>query len=375
MKRQRRNFTAKLKARIALEAVKENQTMSELSTKHEVHANMIGAWKKTLTDRAEELFDNKRGRKSEEDTKLTNRLYQQIGQLQVELDWLKKKLKGIALPLRHGWVEAQGQLSIRRQCQLSGIPRSTWYYEPVTESEENLLYMRLLDEQYLRTPFYGVPRMTQMLRQKDYEVNPKRVGRLMALMGLQAIYPKKNLSKPAPGHKIYPYLLRGLKIVHPNQVWSTDITYIRMLNGFLYLCAIMDWYSRYVISWRLSNTLDADFCIEALEEALATTQLRPEIFNTDQGSQFTSEAFTGVLLRKEVKISMDGRGRALDNVFIERLWRTVKYEHVFLHEYKNGRDLWQGLNGYWRFYNEQRPHKSLAYQTPKEVFGNLNGVL
>lgn len=235
--------------------------------------------------------------------------------------------------------------------------------------------MRLLDEQYLRTPFYGVPRMTQMLRQKACEVNPKRIGRLMTLMGLQAVYPKKNLSKPTPGHKIYPYLLRGLKVVRPNQVWSTDITYIRMLNGFLYLCAVMDWYSRYVISWRLSNTLDTDFCIEALEEALTTTQLQPEIFNTDQGSQFTSEAFTGVLLRKEVKISMDGRGRALDNVFIERLWRTVKYEHVFLHEYENGRDLWQGLDGYWKFYNEQRPHQSLAYQTPKEVFGKLTVVL
>lgn len=279
------------------------------------------------------------------------------------------------MPVRQEWVETQGPLSIRRQCRLSGVPRSTWYYEPVMESEENLLYMRLLDEQYLRAPFYGVPRMTQMLRQKGYVVNPKRVRRLMALMGLQAVYPKKNLSKPAPGHKVYPYLLRGLKILRPNQVWSTDITYIRMLNGFLYLCAVIDWYSRYVISWRLSNTLDADFCIEALEGAFSTTNLRPEIFNTDQGSQFTSDAFTGALLRKEVKISMDGRGRALDNVFVERLWRTVKYEHVFLHEYENGRDLWQGLNGYFKFYNEERFHQSLGYKTPKEVFGNLKAVL
>jgi putative transposase len=234
--------------------------------------------------------------------------------------------------------------------------------------------MRLLDEQYLLTPFYGVPRMTQALRQKGFEVNPKRIERLMSLMGLQAICPKKNLSKPAFGHKVYPYLLRGLKIQRPNQVWSTDITYIRMLNGFLYLCAVIDWYSRYVISWRLSNTLDADFCMEALEGAFSSTGLRPEIFNTDQGSQFTCEAFTGVLLRNEVKISMDGRGRALDNVFIERLWRTVKYEHIFLHEYENGRDLWQGLDGYFRFYNERRFHQSLCYRTPKEVFGNLKIV-
>lgn len=279
------------------------------------------------------------------------------------------------MPLRQAWVEAPGPLSLRRQCQLLGVPRSTWYYEPVVESGENMLYMRLLDEQYLRTPFYGVPRMTQMLRQAGYAVNPKRVGRLMALMGLQAVYPKENLSRPATGHKVFPYLLRGLKIVRPNQVWSTDITYIRMLNGFLYLCAIMDWHSRYVISWRLSNTLDADFCTEALEGAFSATGLQPEIFNTDQGSQFTSEAFTGVLLRKGVEISMDGRGRALDNVFVERLWRTVKYEHVFLHEYENGRDLWRGLDGYFKFYNEQRFHQSLGYQTPKEVFGNLKTAL
>ncbi len=227
--------------------------------------------------------------------------------------------------------------------------------------------MRLIDEQYLKTPFYGVPRMHQILLQKGHLVNEKRVERLMGLMGIQAIYAKKNLSKPAPGHKIYPYLLRGVKIVRPDQVWSTDITYIRMLNGFLYLCAVIDWHSRFVLSWRLSNTLDADFCIETLRDALATGA-RPSIFNTDQGSQFTSPRFTQVLLDKEIQISMDGRGRALDNVFIERLWRDVKCEHIFLHEYLNGLDLHLGLKGYFCFRNEERPHQALGYKTPKEIY-------
>lgn len=227
--------------------------------------------------------------------------------------------------------------------------------------------MRLIDEQYLKTPFYGSPRMCWVLRQKGYNINEKRVSRLMKVMGLQAIYPKKNLSKAAPGHKIYPYLLRGLKIDCPNQVWSTDITYIRMLRGFLYLCAVIDWHSRAVLSWRLSNTMDVDFCIETLEDALESG-IKPEIFNTDQGSQFTSPKFTQILLDHKVQISMDGRGRALDNVFIERLWRDVKYEHVFLHEYENGADLYKGLEAYFHFRNKERPHEALGYKIPWDVY-------
>lgn len=276
--------------------------------------------------------------------------------------------------MRQGWIEPASGISIRRQCELAGICRSSWYYDPVPESQDNLLYMRLIDEQYLKTPFYGAPRMAQMLLGKGYTVNIKRVARLMRLMNIQAIYPKRDLSKPAPGHKIYPYLLRGVSVEHPNQVWYTDITYVRMSKGFLYLCAVIDWYSRYVLSWSLSNTLDAGFCVEALEQALNTSWRKPLIFNTDQGSQFTSEAFTSVLEGNSIQISMDGRGRALDNVFIERLWRTVKYEHIFLHEYDSGKELWQGLDGYWRFYNEERPHQSLDYKTPKEVFGDFKVV-
>lgn len=268
---------------------------------------------------------------------------------------------------RSTWIDTGSDISVRRQCALAGVARSSWYYQPRGESEENLLYMRLIDEQYLKTPFYGSPRMCWVLRQKGYNVNEKRVSRLMKVMGLQAIYPKKNLSKAAPGHKIYPYLLRGLKIDCPNQVWSTDITYIRMLRGFLYLCAVIDWHSRAVLSWRLSNTMDVDFCIETLEDALESG-IKPEIFNTDQGSQFTSPKFTQILLDHKVQISMDGRGRALDNVFIERLWRDVKYEHVFLHEYENGADLYKGLEAYFHFRNKERPHEALGYKIPWDVY-------
>jgi len=268
---------------------------------------------------------------------------------------------------RSTWIDTGSDISVRRQCALAGVARSSWYYQPRGESEENLLYMRLIDEQYLKTPFYGSPRMCWVLRQKGYNVNEKRVSRLMKVMGLQAIYPKKNLSKAAPGHKIYPYLLRGLKIDCPNQVWSTDITYIRMLRGFLYLCAVIDWHSRAILSWRLSNTMDVDFCIETLEDALESG-IKPEIFNTDQGSQFTSPKFTQILLDHKVQISMDGRGRALDNVFIERLWRDVKYEHVFLHEYENGADLYKGLEAYFHFRNKERPHEALGYKIPWDVY-------
>lgn len=282
---------------------------------------------------------------------------------------VKKKVGDIAQETRFSWIDPDAKLSIRQQCAIADIPRSSWYYKPCGESDINLMYMRLIDEQYLKTPFYGAPRMHQMLISKGYVVNKKRVERLMQKMGIEAIYPKKNLSKPSPGHKIYPYLLRGLKIEYPNQVWSTDITYIRMIRGFLYLCAVIDWHSRMVLSWRLSNTLDTEFCIDALQDALRKGA-KPDIFNTDQGSQFTASRFTEVLLERSIKISMDGRGRALDNVFIERLWRDVKYEHVFLHEYEKGKDLYRGLQEYFRFRNEERPHQALGYKTPSEVYYN-----
>ena len=247
-----------------------------------------------------------------------------------------------------------------------GISRSGLYYQPKGISGEDLTLMKLIDRQYLATPFYGARKIAACLKRQAQRVNRKRVRRLMILMGIKAIYRRPRTSKPAPGHKIYPYLLGGLKITRPNQVWAADITYIPMARGFLYLVAIIDWYSRYVLSWRLSNTLDAGFCVEALKEALRKG--RPDIFNTDQGAQFTSEAFTGLLQQHGVRISMDGKGSYNDNLFIERLWRSVKYEEVYLKAYQDGRDARIGLGNYFRFYNTERPHQSHGYRTPAEVF-------
>jgi putative transposase len=264
-------------------------------------------------------------------------------------------------------VEAQNQqISQRRQCQLLGLNRATLYYLGVGESQENLHLMRLLDEQYTRFPFYGVLKMTQWLRSQHYQVNEKRVRRLLRKMGLMALYPKPNLSRAAVGHKVYPYLLRGVAIERVNQVWSTDITYVRLSKGFVYLVAIIDWFSRYVLSWELSVSLDTTFCMSALEKALL--RQRPEIFNSDQGSQFTSLEFTGRLFKEGIKISMDGRGRALDNIFVERLWRSVKYEEVYLKEYRSVKDAIKGLERYFEFYNGERLHQALEYQTPEAVY-------
>jgi putative transposase len=258
------------------------------------------------------------------------------------------------------------RLSLVRQCALLGINRSSLYCQPTAAGAQDLELMALMDRQYLKTPFYGSRRMTVWLRTQGHQVNRKRVRRLMQLMGLEAIYRRPNTSKPAPGHKVYPYLLRGLEINRVNQVWATDITYIPMARGFLYLVAIMDWHSRYVLAWRLSNTLEVDFCVEALEEALRKG--KPEIFNTDQGSQFTSEAFTGRLLAQGIQVSMDGKGRCMDNVFVERLWRSVKYEEVYLKAYQNGSEARRGIGAYLAFYNQERPHQALGYRTPGQVF-------
>lgn len=257
-------------------------------------------------------------------------------------------------------------IAMSRQCQLIGLPRSTLYYEPASETTENLMYMNLIDRQYTKTPFYGSRRMAVWLCQQGYEVNRKRIQRLMRIMGLEAIYPRPNTSAAVKAHRVYPYLLRDMEIIRPNQVWSTDITYIPMDSGFMFLVAVIDWFSRYVLSWRLSNTLDAAFCLEALDAALKLG--KPEIFNTDQGAQFTCNSFTGRLEQHGVKISMDGKGRALDNVFVERLWRTVKYEDIYLKNYRTGVALHEGVGSYFRFYNRERPHQALDYKTPASVY-------
>ncbi len=245
------------------------------------------------------------------------------------------------------------------------MPRSTYYYQPAGESAENLGLMRLIDRQYLETPFYGSRQMTAVLRRRGYAVNRKRVQRLMGLMGLQATVPGPHTSRPHPQNPLYPYLLRDLVLTHSNLVWCADITFIPMPRGFLYLVAVLDWYSRFVLAWRLSNTLDALFCVEALEAALGHGQ--PVIFNTDQGAQFASQPWLAKLRGEGILVSMDGRGRALDNVFVERLWRTVKYEDIYLRDYQTVPDLENGLTAYFRFYNEERPHSALDHRTPAEV--------
>jgi putative transposase len=261
---------------------------------------------------------------------------------------------------------AHPQLSIRRQCALLGLARSTLYDQPLGASAENLQLMRLLDEQYTATPFYGLRRMTAWLRGQGYTVTRKRVARLMRVIGLEAMYPKPRLSQPAAGQMIYPYLLRGVTVERLNQVWSADITYIRLQGGFVDLVAVMDWFSRYVLSWAISITMDTAFCVEALDQALGHGH--PEIFNTDQGVQFTSQAFTARLKEGGIRISMDGRGRALDNVFVERLWRTVKYEEVYLRDYQTVWEARHGLAHYFVFYNEERLHQALGYRPPAAVY-------
>ena len=265
------------------------------------------------------------------------------------------------------------RLSVIRQCLLLGISRSSFYYEAIGESPINLKFMRMIDEQFLETPFFGSRQMMKWLRRQQLRVCRKRVARLMRKMGLSAIYQKPNTSKPFPGHKIYPYLLKGMAITRSNQVWCADVCYIPMRRGFLYLVAIMDWYSRKVLSWRLSNTLEADFCVAALREALAKFGA-PEIFNTDQGSQFTSFEFTEILKGAGVRISMDSKGRWMDNVMIERLWRSLKYESVYLHAFETGSEAKAGIAKWINFYNQQRPHSSLDDQTPREAYWRSGGV-
>lgn len=283
---------------------------------------------------------------------------------------------------RSKWIEQSDDMPLAVQCDLASVPRSSVYRRLEAAArqhcldEEDLQLRALIDEEYTNRPFYGSRRMVVFLRNQGHCVNRKRVQRLMREMGLAGMAPGPATSKPNPGHKVYPYLLRGVPVIRPNQVWSTDITYVRLARGFAYLVAIIDWYSRKVLSWRISNSMDASFCVDCLEDALRH-QGKPEVFNSDQGSQFTSSAFTDVLKRESVAISMDGRGRALDNIFVERLWRNVKYEDVYLKGYANMAELTVGLAQYFAFYNAERPHQALGYETPNGVYraGTGGGAL
>jgi putative transposase len=259
------------------------------------------------------------------------------------------------------------QISISRQCEILSVHRSGRYYQPVTESAANLVIMRLLDEQYYKTPFYGIRKLTEWLRDMSYTVNHKRVRRLMKLMGWKTLYREPNTSEPDKQHKVYPYLLKGLRVRERNQVWQIDITYVPMRKGFMYLCAIIDVHTRYVVNWGISNTMSAEWCRQIVQEAIERHG-KPLILNSDQGSQFTSEAYISLLKAHEIQISMDGKGRALDNIYIERLWRSVKYENIYLNVYEDGLSLYQGLKQYFAFYNNERLHESLNYLAPEALY-------
>ncbi len=357
----RKQHTGRFKSQVVLAAIRGEQTMAELSSEYGVHASAINRWKREALNALPELLSKKSGSADKEQEELISRLYQEIGQLKVELDWLKKNLV-LSVEEKRSKIDYENRtLPVSRQCELLGLSRSAYYYQPVI-SQENIRLMSLIDEEFTAHPFYGKRRICDYLRNQGEDVNIKRVARLMRLMGLEAIYPKPNLSRPVKWSEKYPYLLKGVTIDKPNQVWASDITYIRLKKGFVYLVAVVDWFSRYVLSWRLSNNLEVDFCVEALVSALGKG--RPEIFNTDQGSQFTSNDFQPDLKDSCVKISLDGRGRAFDNIMVERLWRSVKYEEVYLRDYHNVKDAQDGLKRYFKFYNEERGHQTFGYQTP-----------
>ncbi|WP_252930089.1 IS3 family transposase [Paracoccus sp. 08] len=364
----RKQHAPEFKAKVALEALKGEETVSELASRFGVHPTMINQWKRALLDGASGVFE-RGGRKAPVfDEDQVRDLHAKIGELAVANFFFGKKAEALGREVRRGMVERDHpDLSIGQQCALLSIPRSSFYYTLQGETDQNLALMRLIDVQFLDTPFFGVRQMTWHLRNEGHKVNEKRIRRLMRLMGLMPIYQKPNTSRPAKGHKIYPYLLRGLRVERPNQVWCVDITYLPMRRGFLYLVAIMDWHTRMVLAWRISNTLDADFCVEALNEAIYRFG-PPDIMNSDQGSQFTSFAWTDRLRRSGVRISMDGKGRYLDNIFIERWWRTLKYECVYLHAWETGSQARAGVRKWMEFYNHRRPHKALGGRPPAVVY-------
>ena len=365
MRRKRRNHSPAFKAKVALAAVRDEGTLAELAQQYDVHPNQITQWKRQLIDGGTGTVD-KGASQADSQAQITE-LHAKIGELSMERDFFRTRTRALPQQARRVMIASDQPLSIVRQCQLLDIVRSTVYYRPSVTNDVDDELMKRIDAVHLAWPFLGSRRIGDELADQGLVVNRKRIQRLMRIMGLTALYPKPRTTKPAPGHQIYPYLLRDLTIDRLNQVWCTDITYLPMPRGFLYLVAVMDWYSRKVLSWRVANTMDDDFCVDALEAAIADYGT-PEIFNTDQGSQFTGTAFTGVLKRKEIQISMDGRGRWMDNVFIERLWRSVKYEEVYLKAYEDARQARSGLGKYFAFYNSQRRHQGLDRQTPDQVY-------
>ncbi|WP_188825379.1 IS3 family transposase [Brucella endophytica] len=368
-RRPRRNHSPAFKAKVALAAIRGEQTLVELSQQFDVHANQIKQWKDQLFEGATGVFGDEAKTEPAGPTVDVKTLHAKIGELTLENDFLGRSARQGGIAGRKEMIDRSHKLSVARQAKLLGFSRGSVYYSPRSVSDVDLALMRRIDALHLDYPFAGSRMLQGLLRGEGLNAGRLHVATLMKKMGIEAIYRRPNTSKPASGHKIYPYLLRKLAVTRPNQVWAMDLTYIPMARGFVYLCAVVDWFSRRVLSWRLSITMEADFCIEAVEEALARYG-KPEIFNTDQGSQFTSIDFTAVLKKAEIAISMDGKGAWRDNVFVERLWRSIKYEEVYLHAYKTVSEARIGISRYLTFYNSRRPHSSLDRQTPDQAYFN-----
>ncbi|MFC3447141.1 IS3 family transposase [Falsochrobactrum ovis] len=368
-RRPRRNHSPAFRAKVALAAIRGEQTLVELSQQFDVHANQIKQWKDQLLEGATGVFGDETKAEPAGPTVDVKTLHAKIGELTLENGFFIRCAQQGGIAGRKEMIDRTHKLSVTRQAKLLGFSRSSVYYSPRPVSDGDLALMRRIDELHLEYPFAGSRMLRGLLKGEGLEVGRLHVATLMKKMSIEAIYRRPNTSKPAPGHKIYPYLLRKLAVTRPNQVWAMDITYIPMARGFVYLCAVVDWFSRRVLSWRLSITMEADFCIEAVEEAIIRYG-KPEIFNTDQGSQLTSIDFTNVLKKAEIAISMDGKGAWRDNVFVERLWRSIKYEEVYLHAYKTVSEARTGIGRYLKFYNSRRPHSSLDRQTPDQVYFN-----
>ncbi|MEG3174589.1 IS3 family transposase, partial [Sphingomonas sp. ZB1N12] len=365
-KRPRRNHSPAFKAKVALAAVKGEKTLAELAQEYEVHPNLINQWRSKLLEGAADVFGAVPAA-SEPAVDITV-LHAKIGELTLANDFLGRCAReGRSVAERKAMIDRDHELPLTHQAQQLEISRGSIYYLPRPVSSADLAIMRRIDELHLLYPFAGSRMLRDLLRQEDVSIGRRHVATLMKRMGLEAIYRRPNTSKPATGHKIYPYLLRKLAVTRPNQVWATDITYVPMARGFVYLVAIVDWFTRRVLAWRVSISMDVAFCIEALEEALARYG-KPTIFNSDQGSQFTSAAFTAVLHREKIAISMDGKGCWRDNVFVERLWRSVKYEDVYLNAYTSVPEARAGIGRYFAFYNSIRPHSALGTRTPDQVY-------
>ncbi|MDA0675088.1 MAG: IS3 family transposase [Proteobacteria bacterium] len=367
-RRPRRNHSPAFKAKVAVAAIKGEKTLIELAQDFDIHPNQIKQWRDQLLQGATGVFGD--GSKAEPEPVIdVKTLHAKIGELTLENDFLRRARQGGSVAERKKMIDPTAKLSVSRQAIAMGISRGSVYYKPRPVSDADLKLMHRIDKLHMEFPFAGSRMLQGLLVQEGFKVGRLHVATLMKRMGIEALYRKPNTSKPAPGHKIYPYLLRKLPITRPNQVWAMDITYIPMARGFIYLAAVLDWFTRRVLAWRVSITLEADFCIEAVEEALAKHGT-PEIFNTDQGSQFTSTEFVKVLAAREIKISMDGKGAWRDNVFVERLWRTIKYEEVYLRAYASVSEARAGIGRYLGFYNNRRPHSSLDGRTPDQAYFN-----